>query len=198
MIAKTILKRIQGKSRGWVFTPKDFMDIGSRDAVDQALSRLARRQTIRRLGRGLYDYPRQNRRLGVMAPPMDAVASAVARKTNSRLQVSGAQAANSLRLSTQVPAHRTYLTDGPTRRICIGRQCINLLHSSPRNLIGAGKTTGMVFQALRYFGRDGIDDAVIQRLRDQLPPRDKSALKRDAVQMPDWMNPVIDQIVGAA
>jgi hypothetical protein len=129
---------------------------------------------------------------------MDAVASAVARKTNSRLQVSGAQAANSLRLSTQVPAHRTYLTDGPTRRICIGRQCINLLHSSPRNLIGAGETTGMVFQALRYFGRDGIDDAIIQRLRDQLPPRDKSALRRDAVQMPDWMNPVIDQIAEAA
>ena len=198
MTAKKILNRIRGKGRGWVFTPKDFIDIGSRTAVDQTLSRLTRKQTIRRLSRGLYDYPRKNPRLGVLAPPMDAVASAVARMTNSKLQVSGAQAANTLRLSTQVPARRTYLTDGPSRHICIGQQSLDLLHRSPRNLIGAGTTTGMVFQALRYFGRDGIDDTVMQRLRDLLSARDKNALMRNVVQMPDWMNPVIDQIAATA
>ena len=37
-----ILNRIHRYGRGKVFTTKDFLDIASRDAADQALSRLVR------------------------------------------------------------------------------------------------------------------------------------------------------------
>ena len=37
--------------------PVDFLDLGSRQAVDLALHRLVHKGTIRRLARGLYDYP---------------------------------------------------------------------------------------------------------------------------------------------
>ena len=73
-VSKQIVKRIRGKGMGFVFTPKDFLDLGSRAAVDQALSRLTRRGTIRRLGRGLYDYPRVSPHLGPLSPPLDLVA----------------------------------------------------------------------------------------------------------------------------
>jgi predicted transcriptional regulator of viral defense system len=53
-----ILARIRARARGSVFIPKDFLDLGSRDAADQALSRLAKLGAIQRLGRGLYLYPR--------------------------------------------------------------------------------------------------------------------------------------------
>ncbi len=47
-IANKVIRRIRGKGRGSVFVPKDFLDLGRRAAVDQALSRLVKAGTIRR------------------------------------------------------------------------------------------------------------------------------------------------------
>jgi len=195
MTAQKALRRIRAKRYGWVFTPKDFLDLGSRAAVDQALSRLARTGTIRRLGRGLYDYPRVRPGLGRLSPAPDAVARAAARKTDSRLQVSGARAANALGLSTQVPARLVYLTDGRSRCIQFGNQTVELRRAAPRRLVGAGKVSGTVFQALRYLGKDGVDDVVIRRLRRALSQADKHTLRRDVAYVADWMHPVVDRIV---
>ena len=48
-----IADRIQA-SPDAVWTPVDFLDLGSREAVDKALQRLALADQIRRLDRGLY------------------------------------------------------------------------------------------------------------------------------------------------
>jgi hypothetical protein len=48
-----ILMWIRKKGRGKVFTPKDFLDLGSRAAADQSLCRLVKEGEMRRLGRGL-------------------------------------------------------------------------------------------------------------------------------------------------
>ncbi len=190
-----IRKRIHRKGRGAVFAPKDFLDLGGRAIVDQTLSRLCRRGTIRRLGRGLYDYPRISSRLGPLSHDLDDVARAVARQTDSRLQVSGARAANALGLTTQVPAKSVYLTDGPSRRIEVGNQVVRLRHTSRKNLAGAGKASGLVFQALRYLGRDSVDQGIVERLRRILSPRDKLGLQRDSIYAPDWIRSTIDRIV---
>ena len=123
-LTTAILKRVRGRGRGSVFCAKDFLDLGTRAAVDQVLCRLSRKRTIRRLGRGLYDYPRVHPKLGVLTPTPAAIAQAVAKKTNSRIQPSGAHAANRLGLSTQVPAHLVYLTDGNSKQIQVGNQTI--------------------------------------------------------------------------
>ena len=41
-IQDKIVDRLHRQGRGNVFTPKDFLDIGSRDAADQSLSRLVK------------------------------------------------------------------------------------------------------------------------------------------------------------
>jgi len=41
-IQDKIADRLRRHGRGKVFTPKDFLDLGGREAVDQALSRLAK------------------------------------------------------------------------------------------------------------------------------------------------------------
>ena len=56
-IDSRILATIHGRGRGSVFVPADFLEIGSREAVDIALHRLSRKGTIRRLARGVYDFP---------------------------------------------------------------------------------------------------------------------------------------------
>ena len=167
-VHKKILKRIQGHGRGYVFTPKDFLGLGSRAAVDQTLSRLAHRGVIRRLDRGLYDYPKVSTRLGPLSPAPGVVARAIARRTDSKVQISGARAANALGVTDQVPAKLVYLTDGPSRVAQVGNQRVILKHQSKRNLVGLGRQTGLVFQALRYLGKDNITDDVIQKLQSAL------------------------------
>ncbi|HEY4328750.1 MAG TPA: DUF6088 family protein [Phycisphaerae bacterium] len=51
-IQHSVLERIERGGRGTVVTPKDFLDVGTRDAVDQALSRLARQKILIRLAQG--------------------------------------------------------------------------------------------------------------------------------------------------
>ena len=164
MITSKIRQRIVGKGRGAIFAPSDFLDIGSRASVDQALSRLADQGVIRRLTRGLYDYPKHSPRFGLLAPSADDIAHAVARKDNQVLQPSPAMAANQLGLSTQVPSNPTYMTDGPTRTKKVGRQVIQFRNSSPKTLVGAGSKTGTVFQALRYVGKGRVDDQMIGKI----------------------------------
>mgnify|MGYP007124327236 CR=1 FL=1 len=67
-IDSKILSRIYGRGKGCVITPGDFLDLGSRQAVDLALHRLAKKGTLRRLARGLYDYPRIDPVLGLLTP----------------------------------------------------------------------------------------------------------------------------------
>ncbi len=194
-VSQKILKRIRGKGRGSVYTPKDFLDLGSRAAVDQALSRLASGGYINRLKRGVYNYPKINPRIGALTPSPDAVAKAIAKKTDSQLQISGAHAANALGLSMQVPARIVYLTDGASKRICVGNQVVELRHTSPRNIVTAGKSSGMVIQALRYIGRNNVTLDIIDKLKRSLSGDDKIILKGDVDSAPDWMRPIVANIV---
>ena len=67
-IDNTVLTRIYGHGRGWVFTPAHFSNLGSRDAVASALRRYRQTGLIRQLARGLYDYPRNDPDLGLPTP----------------------------------------------------------------------------------------------------------------------------------
>ena len=197
MAIDKIKRRIIGKGRGAVFTPADFLDLCSRDSVDQTLSRLTDQGVIRRLARGIYDYPKTSPRLGRLSPDPDAVAAAIARKDGRVVQVSPGRAANMLGLTTQVPAKAVYLTDGPSRTKQIGAQTIIMRNAAARNLVGAGKPTGAVFQALRYLGKDGVDASVVARLSRTIDADTRRALVKYALQAPGWMRPVVQQIAAA-
>lgn len=192
-----ILARCRAQRRGTVFVPVDFLDLGRRAAVDQALSRLVRDGALRRVARGIYDRPRRHARLGVLSPSLPSVAAAIARSTGSRLQVSEAQAANQLGLSTQVPARLSYLTDGGTRTIRVGNQVIEFRRASPRALAGAGTTAGLVIQALRYFGRGGLPVDIVARLRSVLADEDRKAVGEHILSAPAWMRSVLHAVAGA-
>jgi hypothetical protein len=188
-----ILKRARAGGRGGVFTPRDFLDLAARAAVDQALSRLAKGGKLRRLARGLYDFPKVHPKLGPLSPAADDVAQALARETGSQVQIAGARAANALGLSTQVPAKSIYLTDGPSRRVVLGKRVVDLRHASPKHLIAPGSPAGTVVQALRHLGPVRATDVVHVAAR-QLSASDKKTLATSAVQAPAWMRPTLVSI----
>jgi uncharacterized protein DUF6088 len=197
-IDATILRRIRGYGLGAVFIPGDFLDLGSRRAIDLALHRLAKKGTIRRLTRGLYDYPRTHAELGMLSPKIDAVAKALAGKGRLRLQPSGAYAANLLRLSEQVPMKVVFLTDGPSRRVKVGTREIILKRTTPRNMAAAGRTSGLVIEALRYLGKSHMTPERISTLRRLLSSADRKRLLMDLALAPAWMHPLLRAVAQGA
>ncbi|KAA3509418.1 type IV toxin-antitoxin system AbiEi family antitoxin domain-containing protein [Agrobacterium vitis] len=191
------MMRARTGGRGGVFTPSDFLDVAARSTVDQALSRLAKNGKLRRLARGLYDFPKVHPQLGALSPAPDDVAQALARETGSQVQISGARAANALGLSTQVQAQSIYLTDGPSRRVVLGKRIIDLRHASPKHLIAPGSAVGTVVQALRHLGAVRAAD-VAQIAARRLSASDKKTLASKAIQAPAWMRPTLASIANAA
>lgn len=189
-----ILKRIRGKHRGWVFTPRQFAHLGTRAAVDQALSRLQRTGRIRRLARGVYEFPKVHPKIGVLSPSPEAVAKAMAERTGSRISVSGAKAANLLGLSTQVPMQNVFWTEGPSRTVRIGNQTVALKHVTPSKMIGAGTEAGVVIQGVRALGKEGVHGMSIHSLAKQLPRPVKKAIRRLVATAPAWSQPVLNQL----
>ena len=187
----SIRSRIYGHGRGWVFTPKHFQDLGGDAAIDSTLRRLKAAGTIRLLARGLYDYPLQDPVLGTVAPSADAIARALVVRDAIRLQPSGAYAANILGLSEQVPSRVVFLTDGPARKVKIGKREIILQHTTPRNMATVGRKSGTLIQALRYLGKDQIDDRVIATLRRQIDDQDNAGIRRDLIYAPAWIADIL-------
>lgn len=193
-IDSKILARIQAGEPGQVFSPRQFLDLGSRGAVDQALSRHCRSGTLRKVARGLYDLPRIHPRLGQLSASSDAIATALKGRDAIRLQPSGAYAANMLGLSDQVPVRTVFLTDGRSRKVQLGKHQIVLKNTTTRQMATAGRVSGTVIQALRWLGQRYIDDRMVAILRRRLSDSDKQQLLKDLRYAPAWIAEIMRKV----
>ena len=196
-IDSKILSRIYGRGKGSVVTPGAFLDLGSRQAIDLVLHRLAKKGTLRRLARGLYDYPRTDPDLGLLSPTTDAIVKALKGRDKILLQPSGGYAANLLGLSDQVPMKIVFLTDGPARRVQLGKQVIMLKHTTPRAMATAGRVSGLIIQALRHIGQRYVDDAIVARLQKRLSDGDRKQLLQDIRYAPAWIAAILRRVAGS-
>lgn len=193
-INNKIINRIYGKGRGWCYTPKNFSDLGSPEAIRITLHRLEKKGAIRRLSRGIYEYPKKHPTIGFLSPDPDKIAEAISIRYAIRIQPSGAFAANILGLSNQVPAKIVFLTDGSSRRIKIGPREIIFKRTTPRNM-AAAKSSGTLILALKYIGKEQISQDHIKHFRESLSTHIKMKLKKDSIYAPGWICPIIDEIV---
>jgi len=187
-----VLKAMGAARSPKTFTLAEFADCGRPDAVRQALSRLVRAGSVRRIRPGLYDLPKKHPIIGTTVPNLEATVKAIMQRSNAKWQFSGAYAADLLGLSEQVPAKVVIITDGVARNISLGQMMLSFRRVAPRNLLGAGTTAGLVFQALRYFGSKSPDlEHHAKRLRRTLDENTKSDLVKLAPKMPVWMQGVV-------
>jgi hypothetical protein len=193
-IDAAILDRIRSRAKDRVFTPADFLDLGSRAAIDQALSRNSRAGRIRKVGRGLYDIPKDHPRMGELSASADALVQAIARRSGLRVQASGGQAANALGLTDQVPVRLAYHTEGRFRPRQLGKLKIQFRSASSRTMATAGTVSGQVIQALRWIGRRNVDDVVVARLKRNLKDADKKQLLKDLRYAPAWVAAIMRKV----
>jgi len=193
----SILRSMRSSRGGSVFSPRHFESVGSPDAIRQALSRLVKAGTIRRIRRGLYDLPRQHPIIGQTAPDIMATVRALMDGSHAQWQFSGAYAANALGLSDQVPAKIVILTNGVPRRVSLGKLTLVFRRAAPRNLLGAGRPAGLVIQAIRHLSTDPDLSRHVTQLRKRLDAKTKGDLKLLAPNTPAWMRPVLQQLIQA-
>lgn len=182
-----------------VWTPQDFLDLGSRDAVDQVLHRLTRNGDVRRIARGLYDKPKMNRLTGKLThPDPRAVVDALARRDQARILVDGMTAANDLGLSDAVPARIVVHTDARLKPIALGNLQIDFKTTAPSRLHWAGRAAMRVVQALHWLHDAGgdTDPAVAKRLRTIFTDPDHGAdivddLRAEMLTLPLWMQHIL-------
>ncbi|HLN20929.1 MAG TPA: DUF6088 family protein [Bacteroidales bacterium] len=183
-------KIVQGK-RGKIYFPAAFSKIGSADAIHQGLGRLEEKGIIVRLAKGLYLYPKIDKELGILYPPIDEIAKKIAKRDKARIIPTGAQALNKLGLSTQVPMKVVYLTDGAQRSIKIGNQSIKFKKSSPKNLSTKGEISGLVIQALREIGVTNVTEIQKFKIIELLKKEKKENVLYDATLAPDWISKIM-------
>ena len=190
-----ILSRVYGNGRGWAFSQVDFADIGARSTIDSALYRREKEGLIRRVIRGVYDYPRHSELLQkTISPDIDQVAHAIARKFAWRIQPDGATAQNLLRLSTQVPARLCYLSDGPTRSYKLGNTSLAFKHTALKESGLKLRESKLVVQALKAFGEDRITSKLISRIRKNFDPNLRKKILRDTRTVTGWVYAAVQKI----
>jgi len=199
VIKSQVVQRINQAPAAKVWTPVDFLDLGSRDAVDKTLQRMVASNDLRRIDRGLYDQPRMNSLTGQpTAPDYLSVIDAVARRDQVRVLIDGMTAANDLGLTNAVPGQVIVHTDGRLRPIQLGKLTLQFKLTAPSKLYWANHPAMRVVQAL-YWLRDGLkggaqvdQDAIQAKLIRLLQDSSQGSAIRDDLRsglhtVPSWM-----------
>ena len=201
-----IISRIKGGPQNSVWTAADFLDLGSRDAVDKALQRLIASNEIRRIDRGLYDRPGDNPLTKRSNPPDPRrVIDAVARRDQIRILVDGITAANDLGLTNAVPAKIVVHTDARLRPIKLGNLTISFKPTAPSKLFWAGRPAMRTVQALHWL-RDVLGDPeenrrvtnTLRRLFEngEAGRNISEDLREGLSSLPSWMQDFLRPLLG--
>ena len=194
-IENKVISRIYGRGRGWAFTKTDFVAEFGEANIHRAFSSLTKAGKIRRVCRGVYDYPRYSELLDrQLSPDLDQVAHALARKFNWRIQPSGDAALNLLGLSTQVPGRWIYLSDGPGREYEIGEHSLVFKKSALKDVGFKYRESGLVVHALKALGREHVDQKVVERIRQQLESNACDRILKDTRPVTGWIYATIKRI----
>lgn len=190
-----ILARIYGKGRGNIFTPKDFLDLAGAKTANSTLDRLTKQGTIRRIARGIYEYPSFSKLLGAPASPNpDGIARAIARAHGWTILPSGNTALNLLGLSTQVPARWEYFSDGPTKTYKWSGGTLTFKRRANRETTILSPKTALLVQALKALGEDNVEPSTIATLRKRLSIGDRKRAAREGRYATSWVYEIIKRL----
>lgn len=195
-LTKQVLELAAGLPEGTPLAAKELLHLGNRAAIDQVLSRLVRRRSLLRAGRGIYTLPVESR-FGSRAPSATKVVEGLANQRGETIASHGAVAANSLGLTTQVPMRAVYLTTGRSRQLKLGAQSIEFRHAPVWQLLFPGRPAGDVVRALAWLGPEHAGEA-LHKLRNKLSPSELKEVAGARARLPTWMAKEVSALVANA
>ncbi|MDS1138962.1 DUF6088 family protein [Pusillimonas sp. SM2304] len=190
-LPEVILADAHSRPEGAVLSAKEFLHQGSRSAIDQAFSRLAREGSLLRVGRGIYVAPISGW-FGARPPAPGKVVESLALHSGEVIAPHGAAAANALGLTQQVPLREAYVTSGRTRKITLGRSEVLVKHV-PNWMLALGTgPAGNAVRALAWMGPRRVRQS-ISILRRTLPSHEWISLTSCRAGLPSWMAQAIGE-----
>lgn len=190
---KDIIKtRITRGKRGRILFLQDMADVADHESVKKAFQRLTNEGLIIRVTQGIYCYPQVDAELGlgVLYPSLESVARAIARRDKIRIAPTEAFAQNALGLSTQVQTNVVFYTDGPGRRIKIGKvgKGILFLHTSDMSRFAyKSELIQLIVTALVDIGEQSVNQQDIATIRPLLSKVSKKHFAHDIKLAPIWL-----------
>lgn len=192
-IAESILAAAHALPEGGLLSPKAFLHLGSRAAVDKTLSRLAQAGKLLRVSRGAYVAPQQGR-FGVRPPSTSSVVQAMETSRGETIVANGASDANALGLTTQVPTREVFLTTGPSRTLKLGNRHVELRHGVRWQTMLGKRPAGMAIRALSWLGPEAAPTA-LKQLSSALPEPEQQALLDARALLPGWMAQLVSETI---
>ena len=192
---KQIRKRIKESLPGTVYVASDFSDLADNESIRKSLSRLEKAGLIRRILRGVYEYPEYSDFLQeYVAPSMHQIALALARNYSWTIVPDGDTALNQLGLSTQVPAEWIYVSDGPYREYTFGKNIIRFKHTANKNISKLSHKSAYLVQAIKAIGRGKLDDAYVKKISKLMTNNEKAAILAEGKYMTSWVYELVKSI----
>lgn len=192
-IAEKILSAARALPEGGLLSPKEFLHLGSRAAIDKTLSRLAQEGQLMRVGRGAYVAP-QRGRFGVRPPSVESVVQSIEAICGETVVANGAVEANALGLTTQVPTREVFLTSGPSRTLRLGNRRVELRHGRRWQLLLGKRPAGKAIRALAWLGPHSAPRA-LKQLRSKLPKAEWQAVLGARAVLPSWMAKAVSEVM---
>ena len=178
---------------GTLLCPSALLHLGRRTAVDQALSRLARKGELMRVCQGVYVQPIETR-FGSRLPAVEKVIASLSELWGETIVPCGGAAANALGLTTQVPVRSVYLTSGPNRKLRLGELTVELRHAPRWQLTAPHRPAGEVVRALSWLGPDEVE-AGLEVVGRKLSAEDFQDLAASRAVMPAWIAEPVSKMV---
>jgi len=188
-----ILQLADESTEGTVLCANVLLHLGTRAAVDQALSRLARRGELMRICQGIYVQPVQFR-FGLRPPSIGKVLASLSTLWGEPIVPCGALAAHAFGLTTQVPMRLVYLTSGPDRKLTFGRLIVELRHAPRWQLVAPHRPAGDAVRALSWLDPSEVAEG-LHTIRSRLAPEDFLQLAELRAAMPLWMAESVSAMV---
>ncbi len=189
------LSRIYGHGRGWCFSQTDFLDLAPRNTIDSSLARLEKNRVIRRVLRGLYEYPHYSKLLAKrVGPDIPKVAEALARKFRWHIVPNGPTAMHMLNLDTQVPARYEYASSGPSRSYEVDDRGLDFIHQKTQHTVYNDAFIAVLVQAIQAIGEGKITAEQLRRLASLRSAKEYNRVSREAAAATGWIQKEIRRI----
>ena len=188
-----ILKHASESPEGTVLFSKGLLHLGNRAAVDQSLSRLAKKRQLMRIRPGAYVYPVKTR-FGDRPPDIDKALESLSKLSGETIVPSGGSAAHSLGVTTQVPVRPVYLTSGSSRNLRFGKIIVELRHAPKWQLVHPNKMSGNIIRALGWIGPEESED-FLSDVKLRLTQEDITELAESRVSAPRWIAESVSEMI---
>lgn len=196
-IEKQILESVKKCGRGKLVFSSDFVRFGEQKSISKALERMTDEGTLLRISRGVYYYPKIDKKLGlgVLYPTLETIAEGIAKRDKARIVPTGLYALNRLGFSTQIPMNIQYLTDGSNRKLTLYNSAtIEFKHTAPKNLAFNSQLAMLLTFAFKTLGKDNITDDVLSHTKELLAKDINKTVKQDYKLMPAWVSSIIKSL----